>query len=314
MAICFLRGVRPSWSAAGLGFHGGICNVRLVNSGTATHRPVRALSRGLALIGELNASGPSTAQQLASRTGLNRTTCYRLLETLRQAGFVAFDQVSALFGLTPRVRALSQGVSTRDVASQAALPPMFKLLGDVSWPSDFGVFELGSVVIRESTHEFSPFSIHRAMVGRRRSLVRSSLGRAILSAASPALRREMLAIAASFVPEDAAMARDRGLIDRIVSRTRKDGYASSVDLTEPGISAIALPIKGVGPVLGSLNIVFFSSAMTPEVAAKRYLRSMRTAVEAIETRWRAGPRLTPAASSRSSRRTRGPSPAPDRGP
>jgi IclR family mhp operon transcriptional activator len=279
-----------SWRDAGLGGYGRICNVRLVNRDGEAHRPVRALSRGLALIGELNARGPSTAQQLAARTGLNRTTCYRLLETLRQEGFVAFDRVSALFGLTPQVRALSQGVSTRDLASQAALPPMFELIGEISWPSDFGVFELGAVVIRESTHEFSPFSVHRSMVGRGRSLVSSSLGRAILAAAAPAQRREMLEIAASFVPEDAALARDRSFIDRLVARTRKDGYAASVNLTEQGTSAIALPIEGIGPVLGSLNIVFFTSAMTPEIAAKRYLRGLKTAVAAIEKRWRAGQR------------------------
>ena len=109
------------------------------------HRNVRALSRGLALIGELNASGPSNVVQLAKRTGLNRTTCYRLLDTLREDGYVTFDETNALFGLTPQVRTLSEGVSSRDLSSQAALPAMFSLLDQVSWPSDFGVFELGSV-------------------------------------------------------------------------------------------------------------------------------------------------------------------------
>jgi IclR family mhp operon transcriptional activator len=251
------------------------------------HRSVRALSRGLALVAELNAAGPSSAQQLALKTGLNRTTCYRLLQTLQHDGFVTFDDGSALFGLTPRVRTLSDGVSTRDLSSQAALPPMFRLLEEVSWPSDFAVFELGSMMIRESTHAYSPFSVHRSLVGHGRSLVRSALGRAVLGAASPALRREMLEITASFVPEDAALARDRTFINRVVLQTRNDGYASSIGETEHGISGIALPIKGTGPVLGSLNIVFFSSAMTPQVAAKRYLRSMKRAVRDIERRWRA---------------------------
>jgi len=253
-----------------------------------SHRPVRSLSRGLALIRELNVMGPSSVQKLAGRTALSRTTCYRLLQTLQRDGFVIFEEGNALFALTAQVRMLSEGVSTRDLSSQAALPPMFALLDEISWPSDFAVFELGSMIIRESTHSFSPFSIHRSMVGRRRPLVRSSLGRAALSAASPALRREMLEIAATFVPEDAAMARDSSLIDHIVSQTKKDGYASSVDETEQGISAIALPIEGVHPVLGSLNIVFFSSAMTPEIAARRYLPSMKKAVREIETRWLAG--------------------------
>jgi IclR family mhp operon transcriptional activator len=271
-----------------LGFHGKIGDVRVANRGDMSHRPVRSLSRGLALIRELNAMGPSSVQQLASRTGLNRTTCYRLLQTLQQDGFVTFDDKNSVVGLTAQVRVLSEGVSTRDLSSQAALPPMFALLKEVSWPSDFAVFELGAMVIRESTHSFSPFSIHRSMVGRRRSLVRSSLGRAVLSAASPELRREMLEITATFVPEDAAIARDRALIDHIITHTRMLGYASSVGGSEQGISGIALAVEGVQPVLGSLNIVFFSSAMTPETAAERYLPSMKKAVEDIERRWLAG--------------------------
>src|SRR6185436_19278754 len=77
-------------------------------------------------------------------------------------------------------------------------------------------------------------------------------------------------------------------IARIVAQTREDGYASSVGETEQGITGIALPIVGAGPVLGALNIVFFSSSMTPEVAARRYLRNMGLAVSEIERRWLAG--------------------------
>jgi len=105
----------------------------------------------------------------------------------------------------------------------------------------------------------------------------------------------MLEIAATLVHEDAAIASDSGVIDQIVLRTRKAGFASSVDEVEPGISGIALPIQGVGPVLGSLNIVFFSSAMTTEIAAQRYLPRMTRAVEEIERHWSAGIATTPRA-------------------
>jgi IclR family mhp operon transcriptional activator len=249
------------------------------------HRNVRALSRGLALIRELNGSGPSNVVHLARSTGLNRTTCYRLLETLDDDGYVTFDETNALFSLTPQVRALCEGVSSRDLSSQAALPAMFGLLDQVSWPSDFAVFELGSVTIRESTHPFSPFSVHRSMVGRRRSLLHSSLGKAILTASSPALRREMLNLTASLVEEDAELAKDRHFIDDIISQTKKDGYASSVGGSQAGISAIALAIPGGGPVLGSLNLIFFSSSMTPEVAARKYLPALKIAVKDIERQW-----------------------------
>jgi len=251
------------------------------------HRNVRALSRGLALIREFNASGPSSVVQLAKRTGLNRTTCYRLLNTMQEDGYVTFDKTNALFSLTPQVRMLSEGVSSRDLSSQAALPPMFNLLDEVAWPSDFGVFELGSMLIRESTHPFSPFSVHRSMVGRRRSLVRSALGKALLAASSPALRREMLGLTASLVEEDRELARSRRFIEGIISQTKRDGYASSIGGSVAGISAIALPVRGNGPVLGSLNLIFFSSSMTPEAAAKKYLPGMKQAVSEIERRWSA---------------------------
>ena len=72
-----------------------------------------------------------------------------------------------------------------------------------------------------------------------------------------------------------------------MSQTKKDGYASSVGGSEAGISAIALPIRGGGPVLGSLNLIFFTSSMTPQVAATRFLSNMRQAVQEIEQRWAA---------------------------
>ena len=123
------------------------------------------------------------------------------------------------------------------------------------------------------------------MVGRWRSLVRSALGKAILAASPPTLRREMLDMTASLVQDDAGLAKDRRFIDDALFQTKQDGYASSVGGSETGISAIALAIPGGGPVLGSLNLIFFSSSMTPEVAARKYLPSMKIAVKEIERRW-----------------------------
>jgi IclR family mhp operon transcriptional activator len=225
---------------------------------------------------------PQLHNKLLGRTGLNRTTCYRLLDTLQDDGYISFDENVALFSLTHRVRSLSECVTTRDLSSQAALPPMFDLLKMVSWPSDYAVFDLGSVLVRESTHPFSP--IHRSMIGRRRSLLRSALGRAILAAARPALRREMLEITGSMVEEGSEIAKDCSFVNRIVAQTAKFGYASSVGETQQGISAIALAIHGEGAVLDALNLIFFSSSMTPEVAAERYLGNLKEAVTSIERR------------------------------
>src|SRR5260370_40658398 len=90
------------------------------SGGALTHRSVRSLSRGLALIQDLNMMGPSTVQRLAQRTRLNRTTCYRLLQTLQKDGFVAVSEENALFAPTPKSSTLSEGVSEPELAAQAA--------------------------------------------------------------------------------------------------------------------------------------------------------------------------------------------------
>jgi hypothetical protein len=64
------------------------------------------------------------------------------------------------------------------LSSQAALPAM-----PAYWMASPGQATSecsNSGPVRESTHTFSPFSVHRSMVGRRRSLVRSAHGKAIL--------------------------------------------------------------------------------------------------------------------------------------
>ena len=77
--------------------------------------------------------------------------------------------------------------------------------------------------------------------------MRSALGKAILAASPPALRREMLDMTASLVEEDAGLAKDRRFIEYALLQTKKNGYASSVGGSEAGISTIALLIPVATP-------------------------------------------------------------------
>lgn len=61
------------------------------------HPNVRALSRGLVILSELNVGGPSSAQTLARKTGINRTTIYRLLHTMIEDGFVTLTSRAESF-------------------------------------------------------------------------------------------------------------------------------------------------------------------------------------------------------------------------
>lgn len=243
---------------------------------------VRALERGLELIGALSDLGWANPGELAKYTGIHRATVYRLLFTLEQAGYVYLRQGDGRYFLTTRFRRFADSVKDEDWVVQVIGPYLGRLLSQVQWPSDFATFSSGYLEIRESTHRFSPMSVNRAMVGKTRPLLRSALGIAILSEVADESLEQILDLA-SIMKHDGfskADVRHDMLQRRLAARER--GYAESSGGTEPNISAIAYPVCWRNRVLGAINIMFFRSAMTPAKAAERYLDALHECVHDIE--------------------------------
>lgn len=135
----------------------------------------------------------------------------------------------------------------------------------------------GRLTILASTNRMSPFSVNRASIGNQVPLLRSALGRAVVSMMEPEQCRMMLEVAAGLLPED----RDEALAAHIRAQVERTGYAVSAGGVTPGVSAIALPIRS-RDMLSAVNIVFASSAMSPERAAEMYLGQLRECVQEVE--------------------------------
>ncbi|WP_458732891.1 helix-turn-helix domain-containing protein [Sphingobium xenophagum] len=245
---------------------------------------VRALERGLKLLVVLNRVGRAEPKALAKEAGLDRTTSYRLLSTLQTLGYVTKSQSDGKYVLLPSVRELCEGLTETDRLARIAADELFRLSPSVMWPTDFASFEGGWMVIRETTHRFSPYSIHRGMVGRRRPLMDTAMGRAMLVGADRAYQEEMIRIAvragAMVGSEEMALERLEWLLDDFACRH----YTWAVGGIDRRISAIALPVISKGRVEGSVNLLFFSSSMTVEEAAERYLPDLAATVTVIERR------------------------------
>jgi IclR family mhp operon transcriptional activator len=249
---------------------------------TYRYRHVRALARGLKVLMELSRTGRARPGEIAAETGIDRTTAYRLLETLEREGFVVRTS-DDYYGLTLAVRQLSEGFTDLDHITRIVAPELGSLLAKVLWPTDFATFEQGAMIIRETTHRFSPYSVHRSMIGKSRPTLRTAMGRAVLAAASEKERDLMLRMIAQSGQPDAAEARETGYVRALIQETQTQGYASAVGLVDAHIGAIATAIRSPIGVVGALNLVFFRTAMTPSDAAQRYLPVMRECVAAIET-------------------------------
>ena len=252
-------------------------------SETGPYKDVQSLVKGLRIIEMLSELGWSKIGTLSTAVNIQRTTTYRLINTLEQLGFVTRRAEDGAVALTPKFANLSDGLKYDDVVTQFAWPALFELSRDVLWPCDFANLYSGRLVISLSTHKISPMSIHRAMIGKERSLLRSALGLAILSAMRPDEMAASLSIIENLGGQNALDIADRAVVDHLLDRVRSQGYASSAGLTEKKISAIALPVLSPQQrVVGAVNIVFFRSTMTTEQAAVRYLDKLRGCVTQVE--------------------------------
>jgi IclR family mhp operon transcriptional activator len=247
-----------------------------------SYRDVRALTRGLRILEVLSQVGWTKPGALSAMSGIDRSSTYRLLNTLVESGYVVKRCEDSSFALTSRINLIAEGFTQTERVCQVVSPHLQALTKEISWPSDFAVMYGGEVIIFESTHRMSPMTIHRAMIGKKRSLIRSALGQAILSALSEDQLELTLNVVAQLGGTDASVARNRAIVAKTLREVRERGYAAATGAAEANISAIALPVRAPYSVAGAVNIIFFRSAMTLAQAADRYLGNLRACVERIE--------------------------------
>ena len=247
------------------------------------YRPVRALNRGLMLLQELNRIGSGRPSDLARAAGLDRTTTYRLLATLEDFGLVRTSISTDEYVLTEKVRTLSDGFTEPDRTLQIVSVHLGTLFQKVIWPTDFATFDRGAMMIRETTHRFSPYSVHRAIVGQPRPLLTSALGRAAFAGSSTQERTTLL----EFVRVAHRHTTDaprwiESQVDQLLAEYAKLGYSRSLGGADKKVRAIGLPVRTVTGSAAAINLVFFRSAMSFETAAERYLEHMQNCVANIE--------------------------------
>ena len=258
----------------------------------ARYKHVRGLARGLDVLAAMNRSegGFVRITELATLLGMHRTTVKRLLETLAQEGYVRRSESDERYVLTMRVRELSDGFTDDEWVGQAAAPVLGELLQEIVWPNDIATLDGDAMVIRETTHRFSPLAFHRAIVGLRLPLLRSAMGRAHLAFCPRGERQELLRMLRERNDDEGTLARNRGYVRTILDETLARGYAVSDPHWQDSrrVAAIAVPIlTGSGTarrVAACLSAVYLERAVPHAQAARRFVPRLQAAAKRITER------------------------------
>ncbi len=137
------------------------------------------------------------------------------------------------------------------------------------------------MIIRETTHRFSPLSFHRSMVGRRLPILLTSAGRVYFSMCPDAEREDILEVLRSGAggEQQLKLAMDDAYIRNLIRQTRKDGFGSNHGdwADQRKIGAVAVAIQTEGRVLASLNVVYLEQAISPAEATRRFVPELQQA-------------------------------------
>ena len=253
----------------------------------SVYKQVTGLSRGLAVLQALveAPNGRALPADLARRTGIHRTTVRRLLETLCRDGYVYRQESDGSFLLTIKLRRIGESLTDQEWVAAVAAPILRELSAQVVWPCDLAIPDGIAMLIRDSTHHFSPLSFHRGMIGTRLPMLRTAMGRAYLAFSRDEVREVVLRLIAED-PDPATRSTGSPLpLAEILRRTRDQGFGLNFREWKPieKTAAIAVPIRTEpGDVVACMNIIVNTAGVNFEKLKSDFLPPLRLAVAAIE--------------------------------
>lgn len=235
---------------------------------------IRALHRGLQVLEALNGSNRALVSEIALATALPRTTTFRLLENLRDAGYVERDDRDNRYFVTIQVRNLSRAFEDDAWVADIAGPILAALAGSLLWPVYLSTLFGTSMLIRATTTYVSPLAIDAVTPGTLVPLLTSGAGKAYLAYCGGEERGSLLGMLKKSPDPAHAMARSPARLERLLAEVRQRGYALDVKATmrrNPGrTTSIAVPVVGKNRVYGSLTLRYSDAAMLVARAVKRF--------------------------------------------
>jgi DNA-binding IclR family transcriptional regulator len=255
---------------------------------SSTERPAdghyainQSLEKAILLLERLLAHPYLSLSDVARLSGINKTTCYRLLRTLAAAGYVTYDRETGRYSLGLKLFELGTWAVARLPVRQQGLEIMQRL-GAATGKSVFLsiLLENASVCIEE---------IHSAdavwlgsQVGTRLPLYATATGKVLLAFA-PAFRDHYLqnaslqAITPRSIVDPAAIRRD-------LERVAAEGWALNDEETEIGVRYVAAPIRiQSGEVIAALSLGGSVESL-PSVRLPAILQRLFSATREISVR------------------------------
>ncbi len=245
----------------------------------AENESIRSIKRGLEVLQVINRAGLTRLQDISNATGLPYPTVCRIVDTFKDAGMIERDSSSRNYRPTALVRTLSVGFQEDEFLVTKARKIIEELCSDVGWPITIATRVGNHMMIRDSTHKLTTLTFHNYAPGYTLPLLECSVGKAYLAFCPEIERKNVVSSLDMQEGEVNQMAQVLLSDDDLLDSIRKDGFATHAYnkfTSDPGrTSSLGVPIFDGELLAGALGLVFFSSTMSVEEAAEKYVAKMQ---------------------------------------
>jgi IclR family mhp operon transcriptional activator len=246
-------------------------------------KTIRALDRGLEVLGYLHKARAASLHDLYLGTSLPKATLTRVLATLEARGLVWQRLADGSFMASHTFQPRPPQMNDDNFLVEVAAPILERLCQKVNWPSILAVPRLDHMEVIETNRPKSYFShIPLGPIGFRINMLRSATGRAYLAFCSEDERQAVLQrLAASNEPGN-YLARKPDVVDKLLTETRSLGYGHRTadfgghfDKTRREFDdqrdSIAVPVWAGEEVVAVVNLTWMHKVATVAKMVKAYL-------------------------------------------
>jgi DNA-binding IclR family transcriptional regulator len=199
------------------------------------------------------ASGPLNMIEIAKRTGLVKSTAFRILFSLKELGYVDQRDSRGNYGLTVKMARLGRNLLSIRSLKKVALPHMERVWTAVDETVALGILEHGQPIMAEILESRKHLRVVLSMAAVC-YFHASSLGKA-MAAYLPADRVEQTAYLQGMPQLTEKTNTNKKRLHRELELVRKRGYALNEEESHHGAIYIAVPIfHANGKVAGAMNV------------------------------------------------------------
>lgn len=216
-----------------------------------------------------NSSEPLGVAEVARLTGLDRATCYRMLRTIEQAGYVVRDHATRSFRPSRRIISLARTLLADDESRALVSQALKRISRITAETSHYSEMDGDSAVLTQRAKGTQLVAVD-FQIGERYPLHTTSVGKAILAhqddaAVATYLDRPLVGLTARTITDPVRL-RDE------LRRVRETGISFDRGELAEGMNCVAVPVRGSrGTVVAGISISGpdsrFTDARLEELAA-----------------------------------------------